>query len=128
MIRLVIDEEYGYRTWLAELTLEEYAQLLARWETMRGLSCLVPIKLVIPQAVEISDEDVIKMHDNGETYYRCHMHDYDDSYLEGSRYDIPEDTHFWMNGRKYEEPEYWPELKVLPNYSFPNHGCTNDGE
>jgi len=111
MIKLVIDEEYGYRTWLAELTQEEYAQLLARWETLRGLSCLVPVRMVISQAVEIDDETVIKMIDNGETYYRCHMHDYDDSHLEGSCYQIPDDAHFWMEGRKYEEVEYWPQIR-----------------
>lgn len=112
MITLIIDEEYGYRTWIAELTQDEYAQLLARWETIRGMNCLVPIRLVIPQAIEITDEDVISLIDEGRTYYRCHMHEEDDSHLEGSHYDIPQDTHFWMDGRRYEESEYWPELKV----------------
>ena len=112
MITLIIDEEYGYATWKAELTQDEYARLLARWETIRGMSCLVPIRLVIPQAVEITDEDVIAMIDAGKTYYRCHMHEDDDSYLEGSYYTIPKDTHFWMEGRKYEEKEYWPEIGV----------------
>jgi hypothetical protein len=109
MIKLLIDEEYGYATWLAELTQEEYMQLLARWETMRGLNCLVPVRMVIPQAKEIELEQVIKMLDRGETFYRCHMHEDDDSHLEGSNYTIPKDTHFWIEGRKYEEKEYWPE-------------------
>lgn len=109
MIKLLIDEEYGYRTWLAKLSQEEYAQLLARWETIRGMSCLVPVLLVIPQAKEITDEEVIVMLDNGETYYRCHIHEEDDSHLEGSRYRIPDDTNFWMEGHKYEESEYWPQ-------------------
>lgn len=112
MIKLLIDEEYGYRTWLAKLSQEEYVCLLGRWETMRGLSCLVPVKLIVPQAIEISDDDVSRMLDNGETFYRCHVHEPDDSHLEGSTYSIPEDTHFWMEGRKYEEKEYWPELMV----------------
>src|SRR5262245_48737628 len=112
MIKLLIDEEYGYRTWLAELSQEEYAQLLKRWETIRGMSCLVPVRLVVPQAVEITDEKVIEMLDAGQTFYRCHMHEEDDSHLEGSIYEIPADTHFWMEGRKYEEKEYWPETNL----------------
>lgn len=109
MIKLLIDEEYGYRTWLARLSMEEYVALLNRWETIRGMSCLVPIRLVVPQAVEITDEEVIEMLDDGITFYRCHMHEDDDSYLEGSRYEIPKDTHFWMEGHRYEEREYWPD-------------------
>lgn len=106
MIKLLIDEEYGYQTWLAELTQEEYAILLTRWETIRGMNCLVPVRLVIPQAKEISVEEIVVMIDKGETFYRCHMHEEDDSHLEGSSYNIPKDTHFWMEGRKYEESEY----------------------
>lgn len=106
MIKLIIDEEYGCRTWYTELTQEEYAQLLARWETMRGLSCLVPVKLIIPQAIEINDEQAIEIVDK-DTWYRCHIHECDDSHLEGSNYKIPEDSHFWMDGQKYEESEYF---------------------
>lgn len=106
MIKILIDEEYGYRTWLAKLTQEEYAQLLQRWETMRGLNPLVPVKLIIPQAVKVEDSDVLAMFDDGETFYNCHIHDYDDSYLEGSCYSIPDDEGFWIGGQKYERPEW----------------------
>lgn len=107
MIKLVIDEEYGFRIWYAELTQEEYQNLLARWETMRGLNCLVPVKLIIPQAIEIEIDDVIALEEK--THYCCHIHECDDSRLEGSSYKIPEDENFWMDGRKYEREEYWPD-------------------
>ncbi|RJQ25034.1 hypothetical protein C4577_06525 [Candidatus Parcubacteria bacterium] len=111
LINLVIDEEYGYRTWLAKLTEEEYAQLIKRWETMKGLSCLVPVKMIIPQAVEIDDEYVIRMLDDNIPYRRCHIHECDDSHLQGSSYKIPKHDKFCMNGVEYEEHQYWPELK-----------------
>lgn len=103
MIKILIEEECGYRFWLAEITQDEYAKLLARWETMRGLNCLVPVELIVPQAVRISDEEMIEMFDKGESFYRCHIHEHDDSYIEGSYYKIPPDECFWMEGQKYEQ-------------------------
>lgn len=34
--------------------------------------------------------------------HRCHIHEWDDSWLEGSDYEIPEDTDFWMNGVRFQ--------------------------
>ena len=103
MIKLLIDEEYGFRTWLAELTQENYAQLLQRWETMRGLNCLVPVPLIVPQAVRISDEELIAMLDRQESFFKCHIHEHDDSYLEGSSYEIPPEECFWMEDKRYKQ-------------------------
>jgi hypothetical protein len=105
MIKLLIEEEYGYRWWLAELTQDEYAQLLRRWETMRGLCCKVPVPLIVPQAVRISDDEMITMwnRESVESFYRCHVDDYDSSYIEGSCYEIPLDEYFWMDGQKYSQ-------------------------
>lgn len=105
MIKLWIEEEYGYRDWYLECTEEEYEKLLERWRTIRGMSCLVPVKLVFPTAVELDDF----REENPEHNRRCHMHGDDDSYLEGSNYKIPPDEFFWMEGRRYEECEYWPD-------------------
>lgn len=106
MIRIFIREEYGYREWVAELTEDEYADLVRRWETMRGLSCLVPVTLIIPQAREALEEEYNYDFVNG--CKACHIHECDDSHLEGSEYNIPEDENFWMDGKKYEVSDYWP--------------------
>jgi hypothetical protein len=103
MIQLLISEEYGYKDWYTELTDQEYQELISRWETIRGLNCLVPVKLIIPQAVELDGE---RENDPSHTH-SCHIHECDDSRLEGSSYKIPEDEYFHMNGKKYNEEEYW---------------------
>jgi hypothetical protein len=53
MITICIEEEYGYRYWLARLTDKEYAKLIGRWENITGLNCLVPVDFIIPQATEV---------------------------------------------------------------------------
>ncbi len=103
MIKLFISEEYGFREWLAKLTYDQYEDLKRRWKTIRGLTCSVPVNLVIPQAKLLDDERKFDIKYDK----RCHMHDYDDSYLEGVDYQIPIDTHFWMEGRMYELEEYY---------------------
>lgn len=111
MIKLLIEEEYGYRDWYAELTEQEFEELCARWKTLRGLNCLVPVTLIIPQAVELDDGRRV----NPEHTHRCHIHEEDDSYLEGCGYEIPPDDYFWMNGRKYDRDEYWPVPEANAN-------------
>jgi hypothetical protein len=32
--------------------------------------------------------------------HRCHINDFDDSWIEGSDYRIPDDTDFWIAGRR----------------------------
>jgi hypothetical protein len=39
-ITLVIEEEYGYKWWVAKLTEQEWQDLRERWQTIRGLNCL----------------------------------------------------------------------------------------
>lgn len=101
-MRLLIVEEYGYRDWYANLNYNEWLDLKRRWQTIRGLNCGVPVKLIIPQAVELDDSRIQEVKYDK----RCHIHEHDDSYIEGVDYKIPEDRHFWMDGRKYEYTEY----------------------
>ena len=97
MITINISEEYGCRDWVAKLTEKEYKELITRWCTMRGLKCLVPVTLIIPQAVETRNPvDSI-------TDIRCHIHECGDSYLQGCNYNIPEDKFFWIDGKKYDD-------------------------
>lgn len=99
---LYIREEYGATNWLAEMSDDEYQQLIERWETLRGLNCLVPVNLIVPRA---------KKCQNGQQEYLdaieagaklCHFHESVDSFLEGTDYIIPEDKYFWMDGLKYD--------------------------
>ncbi len=104
---LYISEEYGYRHWLAELTDREYQGLIARWETMRGLNCLVPVTMIVPQAIEI-EEGMATCFDRNKIpkdAKHCHIHECDDSRLEGTNYQIPEDEDFWICGVRYTRSE-----------------------
>ena len=102
MITIFIQEEYGYRDWVAEMTEDEYELLLDSWNSMRGLNCLVPVTLIIPQAkpfiIEEGWRDKLP-----EKFKRCHIHECDDSYLEGTEYRPPEDECFIMDGIRYEQ-------------------------
>lgn len=110
-MKLLISEEYGYRHWLATLTNDEYDTLIARWNTMSGLNCLVPITLIIPQAKELTDEEYF---DNKLTYDNyCHIHECDDSSLDGTDYKIPYTKEFCIDGRTYTETEIFDELDAI---------------
>ncbi len=105
-IKLAITEEYGYREWVAYLTKTEYDSLLARWSTLRGLNCLVPVQLVVPKAEITEDfEDINLWALQAQGAKRCHFHECDDSHLEGSDYQIPEAENFWMDGKEYTPEE-----------------------
>lgn len=95
---LFISEEYGCRDWIAELTEDEYKDLIRRWETMKGLNCTVPVQLIIPQAVLL--DDFRKKEPKYDKY--CHIHECTDSRITDSKYSIPEDhEYFWLDGKKY---------------------------
>lgn len=106
-ITLVIDEEYGYRTWVCEMTPAEYAEALRRWGTIRGLNCLISVRTIFPTAtriVGVLEEDnfqYVNIHEVARRgYKRCHVHEHDDSWLEGSghRIEPTADESFWMDG------------------------------
>lgn len=109
VVTLYIDEEYGYQHWRADLTADEYAALLRRWRSMRGLHCLVPVRLIVPQAVPVWAFADVNVHVTAGRV-RCHIHEDDDSYLEGADCDIPPPDEFtadrlpvfYMDGKRYE--------------------------
>lgn len=112
MIKLLISEEYGYQYWYAALTEEEYQALLARWATMRGLYCSVPVTLIVPQAKPLwitLEGDFMcsnqKMDLDGKEVLHCHIHEHRDSHLDGSDYIIPDADDFWIDGKRYTYPE-----------------------
>jgi hypothetical protein len=100
VVTLYINEEYGCIHWLATLTVEEYRDLIRRWETIRGLSCSIPVQLIVPQAKQVTFDQLDKMTVDA----TCHIHQCDDSYLDGSDHLLSEalDGAFWMDGQRYD--------------------------
>jgi hypothetical protein len=95
MNKILIDEEYGYKMWIAEVSDVELSELIRRWKTIRGLNCLVPVTSIFPTAKEIDilEEDIEK------DVIKAHVHECDDSYFEAAgEYKIPESDHFSIDG------------------------------
>lgn len=112
MIILSIDEEYGYNVWYAILSDERYEELKKEWQTIKGLNCLVPVRFLIPEAVNLpllpedqkyADEKYVA--DNNIRIESAHIHQSDDSYLSGVDYEIPDQDEFEFKGKRYSEEE-----------------------
>jgi hypothetical protein len=94
MNTILIDEEFGYKMWIAKVSDIELSELIRRWKTMRGLNCLVPVTTIFPTALEI-DVDF----DIGENVIRAHVHECEDSFFESADgYEIPESNVFFIDG------------------------------
>lgn len=121
---LFIDEEYGYRHWIADLTDEEWQALQQRWRTIKGMNCLVPVRFLVPKAklIEWGDYDG---KDFGKRFHECrdratvfaHFHDEDDSRLSGcDDYEIPslndDRMGFEIDGRRYTHQELTDMLEA----------------
>jgi hypothetical protein len=109
-----ISEEYGYQHWWALYTIEAFNEIRQRWKTMRGLNCLVPVDLIFPGARGCFGdwppaaicENVVK----DCVIVSAHVHECDDSYLQGVTYNIPpnadeNDDSFEIDGRVYSRKE-----------------------
>jgi hypothetical protein len=104
-ILLLINVEHGNAYWEAALSLEEFIELQNRWKTIRGLHCLVPVNLIIPQAKPIAEEPNLSW--NTKYNRRCHIHMHSDSWLEGINYRIPEAEYFHMEGQTYLDEVFY---------------------
>jgi hypothetical protein len=108
---MFITEEYGYRHWLAIITEQEFDEFVARWKTIKGLSCTVPVQVLIPQAYLAGREDFVAAEENatahGDRCVSAHIHESDDSSIEGVDYVIPEQEQFEIDGRTYTEEEVY---------------------
>ena len=106
---LLITEEYGYQHWLAVLTQTEFDAAVARWKTMKGLHCLVPVPLLFPQAQLATREELTAAEEQAMTYgdksVWVHVHQADDSHIAGVVYEIPETENFEIDGKVYGEDE-----------------------
>jgi hypothetical protein len=106
---MFITEEYGYRHWLAILTAQEFEEFVSRWKTIKGLSCLVPINFLLPQAYLANREEFQAAEENatahGDQCVSAHIHESDDSSIEGVDYVIPEQDEFEIDGKVYTDEE-----------------------
>lgn len=134
MIILNISEEYGCNHWYAVLSDERYEQLKNEWLTIRGLNCLVPVRFLIPEALnfpllpeyaQFADEKYLEA--NNIQVINAHIHQSDDSFLEGVDGDIPEGE-FEFKGIRYSEDQvyeifhqYRDEDDKIESSSAPNN-------
>lgn len=106
---LLITEEYGYQHWLAVLEPAEFDAAVARWKTMKGLNCLVPVTLLFPQAVLSNREELAAAEEQaaatGDKVVAVHVHEADDSRIAGVDYEIPDAENFEIDGKVYSEDE-----------------------
>ena len=106
---MLITEEYGYRHWLAVMTPDEFAAFEARWKTMKGLYCTVPVSLVVPGAEISSREEHIAAEEqaaaSGDKIVRAHIHESEDSGYDGCDHRIPESDNFEIAGEPYTREE-----------------------
>jgi hypothetical protein len=88
-----IQEEYGYQHWWLLCTEDDFAEVCRRWQTMKNLSCLVPIDLVFPgargQFNQWPPEAACKSRAENARVVRAHVHQCDDSWLDDITYNIP---------------------------------------
>lgn len=100
---LRIDEEYGFREWYAVLSDERWEEVQREWRTIKGLTCLVPVPFLIPEAVQ---PPVLPEHEglSGFEMVSAHIHQYDDSNLGDLDYRIPEGD-FEFKGVRYTEEQ-----------------------
>jgi hypothetical protein len=109
---LQIDEEYGFNSWYAVISDERWEELKIEWKTIKGLCCLVPIRFLVPEAVNLpllpqdikySNSEYLK--ENNIEVLGAHVHQSDDSWLEGVNYDIPDQEEFEFKGKTYNDKE-----------------------
>lgn len=102
---LHIVEEFGFREWYAVLSDERWEELREEWKTVKGLSCLVPVPFLIPEAVHppILPEHEWLLGEDVEVF-SAHIHEGDDSYLADVDHTIPEGD-FEFKGVRYTKEQ-----------------------
>lgn len=105
-ILLLISEEYGYQSWYGIYHEDHYRNIVARWNTMKGLNCLVPVDFIIPGAMLYGSSryPVCESTLDQYTIRHAHVHQCDDSYLDNAR-PVPEADNFEIEGRVYSREE-----------------------
>lgn len=100
-----ISEEYGYQEWYAVYSQQEFAKIVDRWNSMKGLNCLVPVDFIFPGAKPYFDQIPVCVSavDNYEML-GAHVHQSDDSFLDGGN-KVPEAEQFEIEGRVYTDEE-----------------------
>jgi len=113
---LLIDEEYGYQRWINFLTDKEFEEAKRRWKSMKGLNCLVGIQMIFPKArkstlaewEDWADADTRSASaPEGHRIIQVHVHECDDSRIEGFDWTIPEADVFEIEGVKYDNEDLY---------------------
>lgn len=104
---LLVSEEYGYRDWVSVLTESQFNDFVERWKTIKGLSCLVPVPHIVPEATLIDRDGFIAAIEQadaqGDRLVRVHVHESDDSHIEGVEHTIPDADNFEFMGVVYSK-------------------------
>jgi len=82
---ILIDEEYGYRSWYVIVDDQKLDEYKARWTRYgtRGLSCLTPVPDVFEDAAEYDDSEPpfdVKQFEKNRIFF-AHIHEPEDSYF-----------------------------------------------
>lgn len=104
-ILLLISEEYGYQNWYGLYDENQYKNIVARWNTMKGLNCLVPVDFIIPHAMLYESRYPVCENSLDQFEIKhAHIHESDDSHLDGAN-PVPPADDFEIEGRVYSREE-----------------------
>lgn len=111
-VLLLVSEEYGYQNWYRICTEEEYREIVRRWNTMKGLNCLVPVDFVIPGAEPFHNcrYPVPETELENYTIKGAHVHEPDDSGLDDAE-PVQDAETFEIEGTTYSEEEIMEKLE-----------------
>ena len=117
---ILIDEEYGYQSWILICGDAELEEVKRRWATMRGLSCLVPVTMIFPHARRCTVEDWLEWSDTEMSQdrreeierearvFQAHVHESDDSSFDAlPGHEVPEAVMFELDGMSYRDDELY---------------------
>jgi len=139
---ILIDEEYGYRSWISIVGLEELEEIKRRWATMKGLSCLVPVTMIFPHARQCTVEDWLEWSDTEmpqerreevereAMVFHAHVHESDDSSFDAlPGHKIPKALFrgFEIDGKEWRDDELYAlnlaATEECPECNQPGDNC-----
>lgn len=88
---ILIDEEYGYRSWYVIVDDQKLDEIKARWSQYgtRGINCLTPVPDVFEDSVEYDEDELpldVKQFEKNRIFF-AHVHEPEDSYFSAVKLD-----------------------------------------